>query len=165
MESVGHIIGFCALILIFISYQIHDKKKLISYEDIRYYMCNVKTLCLLPSVLAAQAAEDAGADECVQYRVNCDGFDKRVTEGAHTNVHCLKDGTLYTPPLDNLILPGIARKNLIRICKDLGVPVKEEPFSLDFFRNADEILVTSSSNFCLTATHLDEKSAQGLWLA
>ncbi len=140
---------------------LYDKKKLISYEDIRYYMCNVKTLCLLPSVLAAQAAEDAGADECVQYRVNCDGFDKRVTEGAHTNVHCLKDGTLYTPPLDNLILPGIARKNLIRICKDLGVPVKEEPFSLDFFRNADEILVTSSSNFCLTATHLDGETVGG----
>ena len=140
---------------------LYDKKKLISYEDIRYYMCNVKTLCLLPSVLASQAAEDAGADECVQYRVNCDGFDKRVTEGAHTNVHCLKDGTLYTPPLDNLILPGIARKNLIRICKDLGVPVKEEPFSLDFFRNADEILVTSSSNFCLTATHLDGETVGG----
>ena len=115
---------------------LYDKKKLISYEDIRYYMCNVKTLCLLPSVLAAQAAEDAGADECVQYRVNCDGFDKRI-------------------------LPGIARKNLIRICKDLGVPVKEEPFSLDFFRNADEILVTSSSNFCLTATHLDGETVGG----
>lgn len=133
----------------------YAKKKLITYEDIRFYMCNVKTLCLLPNVLAAQTAEDVGADECVQYRVNCDGFDKRVTEGAHTNVHCLKDGTLYTAPLDNLILPGIARKNLIRICKDLGVPVKEVPYSVDFLKNADEIFVTSSSNFCLSATHLD----------
>ena len=139
----------------------YEKKKLISYEDIRYYMCNVKTLCLLPNVLAAQAAEDAGADECVQYRVNCDGFDKRVTEGAHTNVHCLKDGVLYTAPLDKLILPGIARKNLIRICGDLGVPVKEEAFSLDFYKSADELLVSSSSNFCLSATHLDGNAVGG----
>lgn len=139
----------------------YEKKKLISYEDIRYYMCNVKTLCLLPNVLAAQAAEDAGADECVQYRVNCGGFDKRVTEGAHTNVHCLKDGVLYTAPLDELILPGIARKNLIRICTDLGVPVKEEAFSLDFYKNADELLVSSSSNFCLSAMHLDGESVGG----
>ncbi len=140
---------------------LYDKKKLISYEDIRFYMCNVKTLCLLPSVLAAQAAEDAGADECVQYRVNCDGIDKRVTEGAHTNVHCLKDGVLYTAPLDNLILPGIARANLIRVCRELSVPVREEPYSLDFLREADEILVTSSSNFCLTATHLDDEAVGG----
>ena len=129
--------------------------KLISYEDIRYYMCNVKTLCLLPNVLASQAAEDAGADECVQYRVNCDGFDKRVTEGAHTNVYCLKDGVLYTAPLDNLILPGISRRNLIRICNSLSVPVKEVPFSLDFFRDADELMISSSSNFCIRVTHLD----------
>lgn len=139
----------------------YAKKKLASYEDIRYYMCNVKTLCLLPNVLAAQAAEDIGADECVQYRVNCGGIDKRVTEGAHTNVHCLKDGVFYTAPLDNLILPGIARKNLIRICSELGIPVKEEPFSLDFYKNADELLVSSSSNFCLSATHLDGEAVGG----
>ena len=138
-----------------------EKKRLISYEDIRFYMCNVKTLCLLPSVLASQAAEDAGASECVQYRVNCDGLDKRVTEGAHTNVHCIKDGTLYTAPLDNLILPGIARKNLIRTCQKLGIPVKEEPYSLDFLKGADEILITSSSNFCITATHLDGDEVGG----
>ena len=44
-------------------------KRLVSTEDIRYFMCNVKTLCLLPNVLAAQKAEEMGADECVQYRV------------------------------------------------------------------------------------------------
>ena len=139
----------------------YRKKKLITKEDIRYYMCNVKTLCLLPSVLAAQAAEDVGADECVQYRVNCDGLEARVTEGAHTNVHCLKDGVFYTAPLDNLILPGIARKNLLRICGNLGIPTKEAPFSLDFFRNADELLFSSSSNFCLSATHLDGEPVGG----
>ena len=135
--------------------------KLASYEDIRYYMCNVKTVCLLPNVLAAQSAEDRGADECVQYRVNCDGLDKRVTEGAHTNVHCLKNGVFHTAPLDNLILPGISRQNLLNVCAELGIPVKEEPFSLDFCKNADELLVSSSSNFCLSASHLDGEPVGG----
>lgn len=135
--------------------------RLISYEDIRYFMCHVKTLCLLPNVLAAEAAEEAGADECVQYRVDRDGFDKRVTEGAHTNVYCLKDGTVYTAPLDNLILPGISRRNLLRICGDLGIPVCEVPFSLDFLRGADEVMISSSSNFCLSATHLDGEAVGG----
>lgn len=140
---------------------IYSPVKLISYEDIRYYMCHIKTLCLLPNVLAAQAAEDAGANECVQYRVHCDGMDKRVTEGAHTNIHCLKDGVFYTAPLDHLILPGIARKNLLKACAQLGIPTKEEAFSLDFYTGADELLLSSSSNFCLSASHLDGKPVGG----
>ena len=140
---------------------VYRRDKLISYEDIRFYMCNIKTLCLLPSVLASEAAKRAGAEECVMYRKEADGIKNRVTEGAHTNVHCFKDGTLYTAPLDNLILPGIARKNLIRICNQLGVPVKEEPYSLEFLMDADEIILSSSSNFCIAATHIDGKEVGG----
>ena len=82
--------------------------------------------------MASEAAKRAGAEECVLYRKEADGIQNRVTEGAHTNVHCIKDGKLYTAPLDNLILPGIARKNLIKVCDMLGVEVVEEPFSLEF---------------------------------
>lgn len=134
---------------------VYRRAKLISYEDIRFFMCNIKTLCLLPSVLASEAAKKAGAEECVMYRKEADGINNRVTEGAHTNVHCLKDNTLYTAPLDNLVLPGIARKNLIKMCNKLGVEVREEPFSLEFLMNSDEVLLTSSSNFCIVATHID----------
>lgn len=134
---------------------VYRRAKLISDEDIRYYMCNIKTLCLLPSVLASEKAKRAGAEECVLYRKEANGIKNRVTEGAHTNVHCLKDGKLYTAPLDNLILPGIARKNLIKVCNKLGVQVVEEPFSMDFLMSADEIMLSSSSNFCIVATHID----------
>ena len=140
---------------------VYREIKAISHEDIRFLMCNIKTLCLLPNVLASEKADRAGADECVQYRAEANGIKNRVTEGAHTNVHCIKDGTLYTAPLDNLILPGIARKNLIRICQKLDISVKEEPFSLDFLRSADEVIFTSSSNFCLVATELDGKKIGG----
>ena len=135
--------------------------KAISHEDIRFLMCNIKTLCLLPNVLASEKANKAGAEECVQYRAEANGIANRVTEGSHTNVHCIKDGVLYTAPLDNLILPGIARKNIIRLCAKLGIPVKEEPFSLDFLRSADEILFSSSSNFCIVATELDGEKVGG----
>lgn len=127
----------------------------ITSEDIRYYMCNIKTLCLLPNVLASQKAKKAGAEECIMYRREQDGIQNRVTEGSHTNVHCLKDGKLYTAPLDNLILPGIARKNLIRACGNLGIEVVEKPYSLDFLMEADEVMVSSSSNFCVVANTID----------
>ena len=140
---------------------VYRRIKAISVEDIRFLMCNIKTLCLLPNVLASEKANKVGAEECVQYRPEANGIKNRVTEGSHTNVHCIKDGTLYTAPLDNLILPGIARKNIIRICKKLDIPVKEEPFSLEFLRSADEILFSSSSNFCIVATELDGKKVGG----
>ena len=140
---------------------VYRRDKLISYEDIRFFMCHIKTLCLLPSVLASEAAKRAGAEECVMYRKEADGIKNRVTEGAHTNVHCIKDGVLYTAPLDNLVLPGIARKNLIKVCKNLSIPVKEEAYSLEFLMNADEIILSSSSNFCIAATHIDNNPVGG----
>ena len=121
----------------------------------------VRVVLLLTNVLASEKANRAGAEECVQYRAEANGIKNRVTEGSHTNVHCIKDGILYTAPLDNLILPGIARKNIIRICAKLGIPVKEEPFSLEFLRSADEILFSSSSNFCIVATELDGEKVGG----
>ena len=136
---------------------VYRRSKLISYEDIRFYMCHIKTLCLLPSVLASEAAKKAGAEECVMYRKEADGIKNRVTEGAHTNVHCLKDNKLYTAPLDNLVLPGYAIKNLIKVCRKLGVEVVEKPYSLEFLLDADEVMLSSSSNFCIVATHIDDK--------
>ena len=71
-------------------------------------------------------------------------------------MHCIKDGILYTAPLDELVLPGIARKNIIKVCNQLDIPVREEAFSLDFLMNADEVILSSSSNFCIVATHIDD---------
>ena len=128
--------------------------RLITHEDTRFFHCNIKTLNLIPSVIAAQRAEEAGCTEAVLYRPG-----GRVTECAHSNVHILQNGTLRTAPTDNLILPGIARAHLIRACKALGIPVKEEPFTLEELFNADEIIVTSSTKFCMHAMEIDGKPA------
>ncbi|MCQ2553887.1 MAG: aminotransferase class IV, partial [Clostridia bacterium] len=73
-------------------------------------------------------------------------------------VRILKDGVLHTAPTDNLILPGIARAHLIKACNALNIPVKEEAFYLPELFDADEVIVTSSSNLCLYADKIDGKN-------
>ena len=139
--------------------EISDGRKpirLITTEDTRFYHCNIKTLNLIPSVMASQRAKEAGCQESVFYRPG-----GRVTECAHSNVHIIQDGMLRTAPTDNLILPGIARAHLIRACKKLGIPVNETAFTLDDLYQAEEIIVTSSSNLCLHADCIDGKPAGG----
>lgn len=129
---------------------------LITTEDTRFFHCNIKTLNLIPSVMAAQKAEASGCAEAIFYRPG-----GRITEGAHSNVHILKNGTLYTAPTDHLILPGIARAHLLRACTALDIPFREEAFYLEDLRNADEIIVTSTSNLCRHANMVDGASAGG----
>ena len=121
-----------------------------------FFHCNIKTLNLIPSVVATQKAKEAGCQECVFYRPG-----GRVTECAHSNVHIIKDGKLVTAPTDNLILPGIARAHIIKACKKLEIPVSETPYTLDDLFNADEVIVSSSSNLCLHANEIDGKPVGG----
>ena len=130
--------------------------KLITVEDTRFLHCNIKTLNLIPSCVATEKAKKAGCQEAVFYRTG-----GRVTECAHSNVHIIKDGKLVTAPTDNLILPGIARAHLIRMCKKLGIPVSETPYTLKELFEAEEVLVTSSSNLCLHACEIDGKPVGG----
>ena len=134
----------------------HTPIQLITTEDTRFFHCDIKTLNLIPSVMASQRAAEAGCAESVFYRPG-----GRVTECAHSNVHILKNGTLYTAPTDHLILPGIARAHLLRACEALDIPYREEAFSLEELFDADEVIVTSSSNLCLRADQIDQKDVGG----
>ena len=123
--------------------------KLISLEDNRFKLCNIKTLNLIPSVLANQRAVERGCDEAVLHRGS------RVTECAHSNISILKDGVLRTAPTDELILPGITRKHLLALARENGIPTDETPFSMVELMNADEIIVTSSSALCMMVESID----------
>ena len=127
--------------------------KLTTMEDTRFLHCNIKTLNLLPNVMAAEKAEELG--ECVFHRGDI------VTECAHSNVSILKDGVFKTHPTDHLILPGITRMHLIQICKDNGITVDETPFTMKELLEADEIIVSSSTKFCATAYEVDGVPAGG----
>jgi D-alanine transaminase len=105
--------------------------------------------------VASQRAKEAGCNETVFHR------NGRVTECAHSNVHIIKDGVFKTAPTDNLILPGIARKHIIKACNKLGIPVSETPFTLDELMDADEIMVSSAGCLCLAAEEIEGKPVGG----
>ncbi|MBQ3490566.1 MAG: aminotransferase class IV [Clostridia bacterium] len=133
----------------------YKKINLISLEDKRFLYCNAKTLNLIPAVLYSTEAENGGYDEAVLHR------NGRVTGCAHSNISTLKNGVLQTAPADEYILAGIGRAHLIRKCKSFGIPVKEEPFSLDEMMEADEIIVTSAGSLCIAAGTVDGKAVGG----
>ncbi len=125
--------------------------KLFTKKDTRFYHCNIKTLNLLPNVMAAQESLEKGCDECVFVR---DGI---VTECAHANISMLKDGIFLTHPADELILPGVERRHLLRYCRQLHIPAEERGFTVEELMQADEIIVSSTSGACMRAVELDGK--------
>lgn len=128
----------------------------ITVEDTRFFHCNAKTLNLIPNVLAAQRAKEAGCYEAIFVRP--DGF---VTECSASNVHILKDGALITHPTDNLILPGIARKHLVALAREAGVPVDERPFTKEEMLAADEVIISHSSAGGMRVSAIDGAAVGG----
>jgi len=118
--------------------------------DTRYGLCDIKTLNLMPNVLAAQEAEGMGCDEAVFVR------DGEVTECAHSNVHILTDGILLSPPPCYCTLDGIGRRHLLSACAELSVPVVERRFSPEEMKRADEIIVTSAGYPCQRVVECDK---------
>ena len=121
----------------------------ITRPDTRFYHCNVKSLNLLPNVLASEAAARSGADECILHRGEI------VTECAHSNLFLLKNGKMLTHPADEQIYAGTGRAHLAALCGAVGIPVEERPFPLSELKKADEILITSASVLCAPVTTLN----------
>ena len=129
---------------------------LITEDDNRYYLCNIKTTNLLPAVLASSKAERLRCDETIFIR---NGI---VTECAHSNIFIIKDNFLLTHPLSNLILPGITRGLIINLARKQNIiQVKEQPFSKEDLFNADEIIISSTTKFIKRAASIDGISVGG----
>lgn len=124
-------------------------------EDIRFLMCDIKTLNLLPNVLAQQKAKEAGCYEVVFHR------GERVTEGCHSSIAMFKDGVFCTPPADELILPSITRKHYLELCRELAIPVKIAPFTKKELLDADEIVIMSTTAMMCRCLKIDGKSVGG----
>ena len=131
------------------------KVSAITKEDVRFEMCDVKTLNLLCSVLAQQEAAEKGCYEAILYR------GETVTEGSHSAVALISAGEFITPPLDRFILPSVSRKHFIELCTALGVPVRERKFSLTDLMFADEVLIMSSTAPCNVCEKIDGKEVGG----
>lgn len=127
----------------------------ITFEDKRFYYCNVKTLNLIPSCLAATAADRAGCQEAIFHRGDI------VTECAHSNCSIFKDGYVITHQLDDRVLPGTARLRLLAFAEKLGYKVEERDYTLDELMNADEVVVHSTGSFCIPVKTVDGKPVGG----
>ena len=127
----------------------------ITLDDTRFYHCNIKTLNLIPNVLATQATVEAGVDEAILHRGEI------VTECAHSNISILCQNTLITHPADHLILAGTGRAHLLEACKIQGIRVVEHEYTLSELMAADEILITSASALCMRVLEVDGISVGG----
>lgn len=120
----------------------------LTQPDLRWGYCEVKTVGLLPNVIAYQHARSEGCFEAILVR---EGI---VTEGSHSSTFCVRDGTVYTHPIDN-ILPSITRKYLIEAYRAEGVEVKEVGVPIEEYRAADEILLAGTTTEVMPVVQID----------
>ncbi|WP_227396575.1 D-amino-acid transaminase [Jeotgalibacillus aurantiacus] len=124
--------------------------KAIITDDVRWLRCDIKSLNLLGNLLAKQEAVSKGGFEAVLHR------DGTVTEGSSSNVFIISGDTLYTHPATNLILNGITRREILKLCKEIGLSVAEQAFTLEALANADEVFMASTTAEVMPLVQLDE---------
>lgn len=123
----------------------------ITVPDIRWQRVDIKSVALLPNVLAKQAARDQGAREA--WLVDAAGH---ITEGASSNAWIVnRDGTLITHPLGRDILPGITRSVVFDVIKAQGLKVEERAFTVEEAYAAREAFVTSASQIVMSVVSID----------
>lgn len=123
--------------------------KTITQDDLRWKLCHIKSLNLLPNVLAKQAARENG---CYESILHVDGM---VTEGSSANIYLVKDGKIYTHPATERILKGCVRMLVERLADNLNIPFVEEAFTLDDIKTADEMFLTSSTSEVMPIIEVD----------
>jgi len=101
-------------------------------------------------VLANQAAQEAGAYEALLVR---DGF---VTEGSHSSVAAVFDGTVTVHPFTNRTLPGITREVVLGLCEDLDRPVEKFPVAVDDLPDADELFLMGTTTGIMPIVQVDD---------
>jgi D-alanine transaminase len=111
----------------------------VTVPDRRWARVDIKTIGLLPNVLAQQAAAEAGVADALLIK---DGI---AIEGAHSNFFAVLDGVLVTHPVTNVILPGITRDYVLELARELGIPVVERPIQLEELWGAEEALFTGTT--------------------
>jgi D-alanine transaminase len=124
--------------------------RIILVPDIRWARCDIKSVALLPNVLASQRASESGAAEAVFVR------EGTVTEGAHTNFCAVFNGELVTHPLSNFILGGVTRGVVLDLCRSLGVPFRESPIPEGELRQASELMVLGTTTEIMPVVQVDD---------
>ena len=121
----------------------------VSVPDRRWARADLKTVQLLPQVLAQQTAREGAATDALLVR---DGL---ALEGAHNNVFFVFKDTLATHPASNQILPGITREIVLEVAREEGIAVEERPVTLTEAQRASEIFFTGTTTEVRPTVRLD----------
>jgi D-alanine transaminase len=123
----------------------------ITHPDIRWGRRDIKTISLLPNILAKQKATCANVREAWLVK------DGNITEGSSSNSYIIdKNNKIITHPATNDILNGITRVTLLRLAKEAGIAVEERPFTVEEAKNAREAFLTSTTSTVLPVVKIDD---------
>ncbi|HSM35337.1 MAG TPA: aminotransferase class IV [Longimicrobiales bacterium] len=118
-------------------------------DDQRWKRRDIKSIALLPNVLANQRAHENGAFEALFVEGGC------LLEGSHSNLFAVEDGVAITHPTTTEILPGITRAVVLGLAADVGVEVREEPIPADRLGAFSELFLTGTTTEVMPVTRVD----------
>jgi D-alanine transaminase len=130
--------------------ELREGIKVILCNDLRWGRCDIKSIMLLPNVMARQEAFEKNAGEAILVK---EGF---ITEGTHTNFFAVKDGKLYTHPLSNFILSGVTRKVIREICSDNKIPFVENEIKANELKGFDECIISGTISEVTPVIQVDD---------
>ena len=123
----------------------------ITYQDLRWKRRDIKTVNLLPNIIAANMAKKKNAYEAILIQ------NGKVTEGTSSNIWIIKRNNLITHPANSDILKGVTRTSLLKIIKKTSLKLIEKQFTQKQLINADEVFLTSSGSFITPILKIDNK--------
>ncbi|WED44332.1 D-amino acid aminotransferase [Legionella cardiaca] len=120
-------------------------------EDLRWLRCDIKTTSLIANILLNDEAVSKGAHTAILSRKGI------LTEGSASNIFLIdQEGTVYTPPLNNMCLPGITRQITIELIHELSWSLKEEKIPTSALFEAREVWITSTTKEIYPVTRIDD---------
>jgi len=131
------------------AYEMAEGVVTMTREDIRWLLCNIKSIALLPNTLLFEEVAEMGAFECILVR------DGNITEATHSNVFAVRKNVVHTHPDSNLILPGITKAFVLKLCRELSIDVIEEPIKASDRKNFDEWFLTGTGSEIVPVVQID----------
>ena len=131
--------------------------KILCCPDERWGRCDIKSVSLLPNVLANERAMEANAFEAVLVREREHG-DAVVTEGSHSSFAAVVDGAVVTHPLGPAILPGVTRGLVLQLARAEGIPVREEPLPARRLPGVNELFLIGTTTGVMPVTQVESEA-------
>lgn len=123
--------------------------RVVSTPDLRWARRDIKATSLLAPVLAKQYAREQGVFEAFMHEGGV------ITEGGSSNAFMVKNNVVVTQPLTHTILAGVTRHMVLDIAEEAGISFEERPFTVSEAQSADELFLSSATNFVLPVTMFD----------